>query len=141
MSSKLKEYFNNPARVGILGTADRSGKVNSSLFGSGSSYMTDERTVVVGMEKTRTLANLQENPHALFTIMEPGETLADWKGVRVYLEVNELAISGPMFEDLKRKIARYSGEGAANLIDAAVQLEVTEVRPLMGIGQRWEQSI
>ena len=32
--------------------------------------MTDEKTVVMGLGKNRTLACLQQNPHAVYLIME-----------------------------------------------------------------------
>ena len=139
MPSKLMEYFNRAPRIGTLSTADRAGKVDSAVFGS--PRMTDEKTVVMGLGKNRTQANLRENPHAVFLIVEPGATIADWKGVRVYLEVKELADSGPLFDDLKGGIARMLGEEAASMIHAAVRFEVTEVRPLIDMGQGWEQSI
>jgi len=139
MPSKLMDYFNRAPRIGTLSTADRAGKVDSAVFGS--PHMTDEKTVVMGLGKNRTQENLRENPHAVFLIMEPGETIADWKGVRVYLEVKELANSGPLLEGLRSHIALAVGEEAAGMIAAAVRFEVTEVRPLIDMGQGWEQSI
>ncbi|MDG6249411.1 pyridoxamine 5'-phosphate oxidase family protein [Methanocalculus sp.] len=139
MASKLMEYFNKSPRIGTLSTADRAGKVDSAVFGS--PHMADEKTVVMALGKNRTQENLRENPHAVFLIMEPGEAIGDWKGVRVYLEVKELATSGPLLEGLKGRIASMLGEEAAGMIDAAVRFEVTEVRPLVDMGQGWEQSI
>jgi len=139
MPSKLMDYFNKSPRIGTLSTADGAGKVDSAVFGS--PHMTDEKTVVMGLGKNRTQENLRENPHAVFLIMEPGETIADWKGVRVYLEVKELANSGPLLEGLRSHIALAVGEEAAGMIAAAVRFEVTEVRPLIDMGQGWEQSI
>jgi len=139
MPSKFMDYFNKPPRAGILCTADKAGKVESAVFGS--PFMTDERTVVMGLGKHRTLANLQENPHAVFLIIDPGETLADGKGARVYLKVMELAMSGTMLDDLKNRIARMNGEAAANMIDAAVRFEIIEARPLIDMGRVWEQSV
>jgi hypothetical protein len=140
MPSKLMEYFNRAPRIGTLSTADRAGNVDSAVFGS--PRMTDEKTVVMGLGKNRTYANLRENPHAVFLIVEPGgETIADWKGVRVYLEVRELATSGPLLEGLRSHIALAVGEEAAGMIHAAVRFEVTGVRPLIDMGQGWEQSI
>jgi hypothetical protein len=139
MSSKLMEYFNKAPRIGTLSTAGKDGKVDSAVFGS--PYMTDEKTVVMGLGKNRTLANLQENPYAVYLIMEPGETIVDWKGVRVYLELMDLATSGPLFDNVRSQIAKTAGEAAANMIDAAVSFSMTEVRPLIDMGQGWEKSI
>ena len=42
--------------------------------------VTDEETVIVALGENRTYEYLRENPHAVFTIVESGETIADWKG-------------------------------------------------------------
>ncbi|MDI6718284.1 MAG: pyridoxamine 5'-phosphate oxidase family protein [Methanomicrobiales archaeon] len=139
MASKLMDYFNKQPRIGTLSTASRDGKVDSAVFGS--PRMVDERTVVMGLGKNRTLANLQENPRAVFLIMEPGQGIADWKGVRVYLTAREIATSGPSLDALRSNLAKAIGDQAARMIQAAVTFEVTEVRPLIDMGQGWEQSI
>jgi hypothetical protein len=43
--------------------------------------MQDERTVTMGLRRTRTYTYLQENPHAVFTKLEPGPRVPDWKGI------------------------------------------------------------
>lgn len=139
MSSKLMEYFNKAPRIGTLSTAGKDGQVDSAVFGS--PHMTDERTVVMGLGKNRTLANLQQNPYAVYLIMEPGETIVDWKGIRVYLKTMDIAMTGEKFDNLRAQIAKMAGEAAANMIDAAVSFEVMEVRPLIDMGQGWEESI
>ena len=88
----VMELFNKRPRIGTLSTANRKGEVNVAVFGS--PQMIDENTVVMGIGENRTLANLQENPHAVFIVMEPGKTLMDWKGVRVYLEVLAVETGG-----------------------------------------------
>ncbi|MCA9703546.1 MAG: pyridoxamine 5'-phosphate oxidase family protein [Methanolinea sp.] len=139
MSSKLMEYFIKSPRIGSLSPAGKGGKVDSAVFGS--PHMIDEKTVVMGLGKNRTLANLQENPYAVFLIMEPGETITDWKGVRVYLKRTDLATSGPLLDGLKSQLARVAGEAVANMMDAAVKFEIIEIRPLIDMGQGWEQSV
>ena len=63
------DYFNESLRPGTLSTASKDGKVDSAVFGS--PRMTDDKTVIMGLGKGRSLANLQENPHAVHLIMEP----------------------------------------------------------------------
>ena len=70
MSAKLMEYFNKMPRLGSLSTASKDGRVNVAVFGS--PRMTDEKRVIMAIRKNRTFANLQENPYAVFMIMEPG---------------------------------------------------------------------
>jgi len=139
MSSKLMDYFNKSPRTGTLSTADKAGNVDSAIFGS--PRMTDEKTVVMGLGKNRSLANLQQNPHAVYLIMEPGATLMDWKGVRVYLKAEKIATSGPVLDTFKAQMAKVAGEEAAKMIHATVSFSVTEVRPLIDMGQGWEKSV
>jgi hypothetical protein len=138
MPSRLMEYFNKQPRIGVLSTADNAGAVDAAVFGS--PQMVDEKTVVMGLGKNRTLANLQVNPHAVYLIMEPGEMIMDWKGIRVYLKMTACATSGEGLEAYKRRIAEAVGEQAAQMIAAAVRFEVTGVRPLIDMGQDWEIS-
>lgn len=138
MSSKLVEYFNKQPRIGTISTAGKDGKVDVAVMGS--PQMTDEKTVILGSGSNRTLANLQQNPYAVYIIIEPGETIMDWKGVRVYLKVKDLATSGPVLDAYKNNIAAAVGKDAAAMIHTLVTFEVIEVRPIMDMGQGWEKS-
>lgn len=139
MSEKLMKYFNKQPRLGTLSTAGKDGKVNVAYFGS--PIMTDPKTVFLGLGNNRTLANLKENPWAAFMIMEPGNTLPEWKGVRLYLKVTEIGTEGDKLEQIRKLIAEKAGPGAAKGIQAAVTFDVIEVRPLADFGQGWEKSI
>ena len=139
MSSKLMEYFNREPRIGTISTAGPDGKVDVAVMGS--PRMTDEKTVVLGSGSNRTLANLQQNPNAVYMIMEPGQTLMDWKGVRVYMSMTDLATSGPAFDGYVKELAGVAGEAAASMIHALVRFEIAEVRPIVDMGQGWEQSV
>ena len=139
MSSKLMEYFNKSPRTGTLSTADTAGNVDSAVFGS--PRMTDEKTVIMGLGKNRSLANLQQNPHAVYLIMEPGASIMDWKGVRVYLKAQKITTSGPVLDTFRAQMAKVAGEEAAKMIHATVSFSVTEVRPLIDMGQGWEKSV
>ncbi len=139
MSAKLMEYFNKQPRLGALGTAGKDGKVNIAYFGS--PRMIDEKTIFQGMGKNRSFANLQENPNAVYMIMEPGKTVTEWKGVRIYLKMTECQTSGEKLDGIKAEIAKAAGEGAAKMMHAAVTFEVQEIRPLADFGQGWEKSI
>jgi hypothetical protein len=139
MPGKLMEYFNASPRIGTLSTADRSGKVDTGIFGS--PRMLDEKTVIMGLGQNRSLANLKENPNAVFMIVEPGETIVDWKGIRVYMKMNNLAASGKPLDDYRQRMAAVAGKEAAAMIQAVVTFEVTELRPIIDMGQGWEKSI
>ena len=139
MSAKLMEYFNKQPRLGTLSTANKDGHVNVAYFGS--PRMVDEKTVFMGLGNNRTFANLQDNPNAAYMIMEPGESLPEWKGVRVYLAMTDCQTSGEKLDQIRAAIAEKAGEGATKMIHAAVTFEIKEIRPLADFGQGWEASI
>ena len=129
------EYFNKQPRLGTLSTANKDGNVNVAYFGS--PRMVDDKTVFMGLGNNRTFANLQDKPNAVYMIMEPGESLPEWKGVRVYLAMTDCDTSGEKLDQIRAAI----GEKAAKMIHAAVTFEVKEIRPLADFGQGWEASI
>jgi hypothetical protein len=139
MSAKLMEYFNKQPRIGALSTASRDGKVDSACFGS--PRMIDEKTVVMTVRNARTFANLQENPNAVFMIIEPGKTSPEWKGVRVYLKLTGYETSGEKVEAARKAVAQRVSEEAAKAMHALLTLEIQDVRPLSDVGQGWEKSI
>ena len=139
MTDKLMEYFNKQPRLGTLSTADSNGKVNCAYFGS--PRMIDEKTIFMGLGNNRTFANLQVNASAVFMVMEPGQSIVDWKGVRVYVKMTECQTTGQKLDDMRAAIAQHAGENAAKMIHAAVTFEIQEIRPLADFGQGWEKSI
>jgi len=139
MTGKLMEYFNRQPRLGVISTSGKDGRVDCAVYGS--PQMIDEKTVMVAFARGRTWANLQENPHAVYMIMEPGQGLQDWKGVRVYLRMKEHAESGPKLEGYKRAAAKIVGKEAVEMISVLATFEVEEVRPLIDFGQGWERGI
>ena len=139
MSAKLMEYFNKTPRIGMLSTANKKGQVNTACFGS--PWMIDEKTVVMSVRNARTFANLQENPNAVFMIIEPGKTSREWKGVRVYLKMTGYETSGEKLEATRKAIAQRLGEESAKAMHAVITLEIQEIRPLSDVGQGWENSI
>lgn len=132
--TELMEVFNKRPRTGALSTANARGEVNVAVFGS--PQMIDENTVVMGIGRNRTFRNLQENPKAVFIVVEPGKTIMDWKGVRVYLEAIAVETGGGFFEQIRDGIAAVAGKQAAAMIHAAVRFTITEVRPLVDMGRQ-----
>jgi hypothetical protein len=126
---EVMEIFNKRPRVGALSTANKKGEVNVAVFGS--PQMIDENTVVMGIGRNRTFRNLQENPKAVFIVVEPGKTVMDWKGARVYLEAVDLESGGGFFDEIKASIANAAGKQAADMIHAAIRFRITEVRPIV----------
>jgi hypothetical protein len=139
MSAKLMEYFNKMPRLGSLSTSSKDGRVNVAVFGS--PRMTGEKRVITATRKNRTFANLQENPFAVFMIMEPGKTTSEWRGLRVYLRMTGYQTEGDELIAFRKQIAARVSEEAARAIYAAVEFEVYDIRPLVDTGQKWEDYI
>ncbi|AKB12367.1 MAG: pyridoxamine 5'-phosphate oxidase family protein [Methanosarcina thermophila] len=139
MPANLIEYFNKAPRLGVLSTSSSDGRVDSAVFGS--PQMIDEKTVLAATANNRTFANLLENPYATYTIIEPADSITDWKGIRVYMKLKEYTTSGELLEMIRTQAANFVGEEAAKLLHAALTFEVYEVRPLIDFGQGWEKSI
>lgn len=139
MSNNLVEYFNKQPRLGVLSTSNKALEIDSAYFGS--PYMINESTVVVALGKNKTLANLQENPNACYMIMEPGKTIFEWKGVRIYMKMVKCETEGETLAMMKKTITEKAGEAAGKMIYAAAIFAVDHVRPLSDFGQGWEKSI
>ena len=126
---ELMDLFNKRPRIGILSTSNNVGDVNAAVFGS--PQMIDENTVVMGIGENRSFRNLQRNPKAAFIVVEPGETVMDWKGARVYLEAVDMETSGEFYDQIKKGIAKAVGPQAADMIHAAIRFNITEVRAIV----------
>lgn len=129
---ELMELFNRWPRIGTLSTANKMGDVNVAVFGS--PKMTDENTVVMGIGENRSFRNLQRNPKAVFIVMEPGQTVMEWEGARVYLEAVDMETSGELYDQIKLDIAKAAGRQAPDMIHAAIRFRITEVRPIVDMG-------
>ncbi len=105
---EVMEIFNKQPRVGTLSTANKDGEVNVAVFGS--PRMIDEDTVVMGIGNNRSFKNLQANPKAAFIVLEPGETVPQWKGVRVYLRAEAIEVQGALIDGIKGNIAKAAGK-------------------------------
>jgi hypothetical protein len=128
---ELMGIFNKAPRIGSLSTANAQGDVNVAVFGS--PQMIDENTVVMGIGENRSFRNLRENPKAAFIVMEPGETVMDWKGARVYLEALDIETGGGFYDQIKENIEKAAGKQAAQMIHAAIRFKITEVRPIVDV--------
>jgi hypothetical protein len=133
------EYFNKQPRLGVLSTSSKEGEVDSAYFGS--PRMIDESRVMVALGKNKTYANLMENPNACYMIMEPGKSIFEWKGLRIYLKMTDCETSGDNLAMMKKMISEKAGEAAGKMIFAVITFSVAGVRPLADFGQGWEKSI
>lgn len=139
MSSALEDYFNRRPRLGCLSTSNKQGQIDTAYFGS--PVMVDETTIVMGLGNNRTFAYLQENPYGVFMVMEPGATLPQWKGIRLYVKMTDCYTSGAKYDSFKETMRKAAGDAAAKMVHAVIYFTIYEIRPLADFGQGWEKSI
>jgi hypothetical protein len=125
----VMELFNKQSRIGALATSNKDGDVNVAVFGS--PRMINEDTIIMAIGDNRSYQYLQENPKASFIVIEPGESMMQWRGVRLYLEVSEFERYGEVLDSFREKIRKVAGDTSANAITAAIRFKVVDVRPLI----------
>lgn len=121
--------FNKESRIGVMATANKNGDVNAAVFGS--PRMIDEETVIMAIGENRSFKYLQENPKASFIVVEPGESPATWKGVRIYLKMDSYERYGEVLDSFRENIRKVAGDRSADAIKAAIRFKVVDVRPLI----------
>jgi hypothetical protein len=124
---KLSEYFDSVKGIGVLSTADASGKVNSAVYAR--PHVVDEQTIAFIMADRLSHANLQSNPHAAYLFKEEGPK---YIGKRLYLTRIREEKDSPMIDQLRRKkYPEVEGkyEGVAKFL---VFFRVDRVLPLIG---------
>ena len=126
---KVMEMFNRKTRIGALATADNSGNVNAAVFGS--PRMIDEDTVIMAIGDNRSYQYLQENPKASFIVIEPGDSPMQWKGIRLYLELDSYERYGELLDSFRENIRKMAGDQSADAIVAALRFKITDIRPLV----------
>ncbi len=125
----VMKMFNKETRIGALATVNGNGDVNAAVFGS--PRMINEDTVIMAIGGNRSFRNLQENPKASFIVVEPGESPATWKGVRLYLQLDSFERYGELLDSFREKIRKVAGNTSADAIVAALRFKITDVRPLI----------
>jgi predicted pyridoxine 5'-phosphate oxidase superfamily flavin-nucleotide-binding protein len=126
---RVMEMFNKKSRIGALATSNRNGDVNAAVFGS--PQMIDEDTIIMAIGDNRSFKYLQENPKASFIVIEPGETITQWQGVRLYLEVVDFERYGEVLDSFRENIRKVAGKQSADAIKAAIRFKIVDVRPLI----------
>jgi predicted pyridoxine 5'-phosphate oxidase superfamily flavin-nucleotide-binding protein len=126
---EVMEMFNKKSRIGALATSNKNGDVNAAVFGS--PQMIDEDTVIMAIGNNRTYKNLQENPKASFIVIEPGDSPASWRGVRLYMEVAGFERYGEVLDSFRENIRKVAGKQSADAIVAAIRFKILDVRPLI----------
>lgn len=126
---QVMQMFNKQTRIGALATTNKNGDVNTAVFGS--PRMIDNETVIMAIGDNRSFRYLQENPKASFIVIEPGGSPTEWKGARLYLEMESFERYGELLDSFREKIRKVAGNKSANAIIAAIRFKIKDVRPLI----------
>jgi hypothetical protein len=132
IASKVLESANRPGRVGVMATVDAQGQPNAAYFGS--PRLQPDGTLVMGLGANRTLANLEQNGQAVFLTVEQAPVSMNTPGWRLYLKARDIQRQGPVLDAVRQAISQVAGPQAAQMIQAGVVFEVTNVRPLVDMG-------
>ncbi len=114
---------------GFIATTDKKGRCDAACIGS--LQFSDRETMTMLIGDCRTLANLKQNPRAVF-ITAQGDTVENVRGCRVYLEAADIVEKGPVIDKGRQMLtAAVTPEMAAERVKAFITLKVTDVRPLI----------
>jgi hypothetical protein len=127
---ELKDYFASKKGVGVLATADASGKVNLAVFAR--PHVLDGGNVGFIMPDRLTHRNLASNPHAAYLFIEDEEHgERTWQGKRLHLTKTAEEQDTERVNALRRRT--YGDERDGRFL---VSFAVDEVLPLVGAGAR-----
>jgi hypothetical protein len=124
----LSEYFEKAKGVGVLSTADQTGKVNAAIYGR--PHFIDEKTLTFISADRLTHANLKTNPSAVYLFKEDGS----YEGRRLYLLMTHEEKNSPLIEVMRRK-KRKESELDKNESKFLVYFKIKKVLPLIGSGK------
>lgn len=125
---KLKAYFENTKGLGILSTADSSGKVNAAVY-SRPHFMEDGSLAFI-MRDRLTHHNLLSNPHAAYLFKEDG---AGYKGKRLYLTKVREVEDSELIASLSRR--NYPADRERRESSFLVYFKLEKELPLIGPGE------
>jgi hypothetical protein len=94
----LELYFDNTKGLGILSTADCTGKVNAAVYAR--PHFMEDGTLAMIMRDRLSHHNLQSNPHAAFLFKEEG---SGYRGKRLYLIMVREEQNTDLLESLRRR--------------------------------------
>ncbi|MBM4027198.1 MAG: pyridoxamine 5'-phosphate oxidase family protein [Planctomycetes bacterium] len=121
----LADYFDNVKGIGILGTADREGRVDLAIYAR--PHVLDEETVAFIMGDHLSHRNVAANPHAAYLFVVEAE---GYNGLRLYLTKESEETDPQKIEGMRRKSRREEGHAARP--SYLVYFKVDEVRRLVG---------
>ncbi len=133
LKKQALELLGKPPGLGVLGTSDTSGQPNIAYISS--VRVLEDESIAIGFGNNHSLANLRENPAAVYFAIETVPVTAmDTPGYRIYMKRKEIQTEGSLFEEIRGFIREHAGDEAASMTVAAVTFDVTNVRPMIDMG-------
>jgi hypothetical protein len=121
----LAEYFENTMGIGVLATADSTGKVDAAVYAR--PHVQDETNIAFIMSDKLSHKNLQSNPSAVYLFVEKKE---GYVGKRLYLTKIREETDLAAIDAMRRKQRRDCPvEGEHKYL---VYFKVDEIRALSG---------
>lgn len=124
----LKEYFESKKGLGVLSTADESGRVNTAVY-SRPHVMSDTEIAFI-MADRKSHDNVQKNPHAAYLFKEEGSGYA---GKRLSLTMTKEEDDTELINSLRRK--EYADVYSTDRKRYLVYFAVDEILPLVGTAE------
>ena len=121
----LANYFDKVEGIGVLGTADSTGKVDLAIYAR--PHVIDDQTVAFIMGDHLSHDNIEANPRAAYLFIERAE---GYRGLRMYLTKTLEETDPQRIEAMRRKGRRDEDSTPKNAF--LVHFKVDEVRPLVG---------
>ena len=121
----LKEYFENTKGIGVLATADSSGKVDAAIYAR--PHFLEEEKIAFIMRDRLTHYNLQSNPHATYLFIENGP---GYRGKRLFMTKVGEEENSDLLKSIRRRQYPDDKEGSRFLVFFKLDDEL----PLVGAG-------
>ena len=122
----LKQYFDGAKGLGILSTADSSGKVDAAVYAR--PHFLEDGTIALVMRDRLSHHNLQSNPHAAYLFKEEGP---GYNGKRLFLTKIAEEQNTELLESLRRRKSEYKSSDDRFLVFFKIDQEL----PLIGDGK------
>lgn len=123
----LKEYFEGTKGLGVLSTADRSGRVDAAVYSR--PHVMEDGTLAWIMRDRLSHKNVSENPHAAYLFVEDGD---GYKGKRLFLTRVREETESELLYELRRRT--YPPEKDPEDPKFLVFFRLDEELPLVGSG-------
>lgn len=123
---KLEDYFAQVEGVGVLSTADSTGRVDAAIYAS--PHIMGNDLVAFIMRERLTHENLKSNPYAAYLFIENGN---GYRGVRLFLKKTKEDKDQELIAQLTRRNLS-AAEDAAKGPKSIVYFEVEKALALIG---------